>query len=583
MQIAGLWSSPTWTKGVTVRQCFAQNPKRHFHTQRESGNGGAFHLAKTDRPIIPSFNSRLHCFGDRMSIMTAPPPPLNPLDLPEVRAHIGQYLDQSSAHASLLVSRDWNASFADLIWREIIVRGVATHPGNPPLSLLARKTAFVRSLRFDFICSSEHLSAECDQLEHLVLQSPALGIHDFHELSEDIHTKFQELILRNERTLQSLKIYTPKPYLSTRFWDTVLRCQNLASLCLNCTAIEWKCSWMFWKICSRVGSVEVANVRFHEAPVADDSSPMPNTPFRRIKSLHLKQLDGMSLIQQLEVFKKCPQLTRLWWEFDHSEGRSFPAKAFCESIVTGQWPHLHSLSLSPSCMTDQDLAIILGGLNSMTVLELPSANIGPLASVAIEKHFPTLEQLNLIPGQKGVDLAALSNMVLIRCGNLKSIKTEVMSLKELSEVPDVGWACQGLHHLEMRFDFSLLAGQPEQEAQYRDLLLQQLGSLTQLRTLDISRRQPHIATKEVALRLSLNHGLHALSGLARLERLNFLGSEQRWTMNEANWIIEHWKQLKEIKGECSPCNVSCVHVALLHRVTKPPKIIYIRLFNTSTF
>ncbi|KAI9235915.1 MAG: hypothetical protein BYD32DRAFT_463021 [Podila humilis] len=487
-----------------------------------------------------------------MSTVTAPPPPLNPLDLPEVRAHIGQYLDKSSAHACLLVSRDWNASFADHIWREVIVRGVATHPGNPPLSLLVRKTALVRSLRFDFICNSEHLSVDCDQLEYLALQSPALGIHDLHELSEDIHTKFQELIRRNERTLQSLKIYTPKPYLSTRFWETVLRCQNLSTLCLNCTAIEWKCSWLFWQICSRVASVEVANVRFHEAPVTDGSSPMPTTPFRRIRSLHLKHLDGMSLIQQLGVFKKCPQLTCLWWEFDHSEGRSFPAKVLCESIVTGQWPHLHSLSLSPNCMTDQDLAIVLGGLNPMTVLELPHADIGSLASVALEKHFPTLKQLHLIPGQKGVDLGALSNRVLIQCPNLKSIKTEVMSVKKLSELPDVRWACQSLHHLEMRFDFSLLAGQAEQEARYRDLLLQQLGSLTQLRTLDISRRQPHIATEEVGLRLSLSHGLHALSELGRLERLNFLGSEQRWTMNEANWIIEHWKQLKEIKGECSP-------------------------------
>lgn len=493
-----------------------------------------------------------------MSIMTAPPPPLNALDLPEIRATLGQYLDQSSVYACLLVSRNWHASFADLIWREIIVRGTASHLGNPPLPLLTKHVTLVRSLRFDLICSTEHLSAECDRLEHLALQSPALGIHDSHELCEDIHTKFWVLVRRNKKTLQSLKIYSPKPHLFPNFWETVLLCQNLCTLNLTGTIIEWMCSWLFWKICSRLESVEIANVRFHEAPITDSSPAMPDTSFRRIKSLHLKQLGGMSLLQQLHVFMKCPHLTRLWWEFEHSDGPSFPAMAFCESIIARQWPQLVSLSLSPNCMTDQDLAVALCGLNSATTLELPRADIGPQASAAIEKHFPTLEKLHLIPCKKGVDLGALSNKVLMRCPKLKSIETEVMSVKELFETPDVAWTCQRLQHLKMRFDFSAVAGQAEQEARHRDLLLQQLGSLTQLQTLDISRWQPHIATEEVPLRLSLSHGLDVLSELVSLKALSFLGSEQRWTMNEANWIMEHWKQLKEIKGECSPCKVSCL-------------------------
>ncbi|KAG0358028.1 hypothetical protein BG005_002829 [Podila minutissima] len=487
-----------------------------------------------------------------MSIITAPPPPLNSLDLPEIRATLGQYLDQRAVYACLRVSRSWHASFAGLIWREIIVRGTASHSGNPPLPSLTKNVAFVRSLRFDLICSTEHLSVEYDQLEHLAIQSPALGIHDFHGLCEDIHTKFQALVRRNKKTLRSLKIYTPKPYLFSSFWETVLQCQNISMLCLNGTTIEWKCSWLFWKICSRVESVEIANVRFHEAPATDFSGAMPETPFRRIKSLHLKQLDGMSLLQQLRVFMKCPQLMRLEWGFERSEGRSFPVVAFCDGIVAREWPHIVSLSLSPNCMTDRDLAAVLGGLNSATTLELPRADIGPKASAAIEKHFPTLEKLHLKPGKEGVDLGALSNTVLMRCPKLKSIKTEAMSVNELSEEPDVAWICQGLQHLEMRFDFSAVAGQPEQEVRHRDLLLQQLGSLTQLQTLDMSRWQPHIATEEVALKMSLSHGLNALSGLAKLKNLNFLGSEQSWTMNEANWIMEHWKQLKEIKGECSP-------------------------------
>ncbi|KAG0022783.1 hypothetical protein BGZ82_010908 [Podila clonocystis] len=484
--------------------------------------------------------------------MTAPPPPLSALDLPEIRATLGQYLDQRSVYACLRVSHNWHASFADLIWREIIVRGTASHSGNPPLSSLNRYVALVRSLRFDLICSTEHLSVECDQLEHLALQSPALGIPDFHELCEGIHTKFRALIRRNKKTLQSLKIYAPKPYLFSSFWETVLQCQSLSMLCLNGATIEWKCSWLFWKICSRLESVEIANVRFHEAPATDFSPAMPETPYRRIKSLHLKQLDGMSLLQQLRVFMKCPQLTRLGWGFERSEGPNFPALAFSECIIARQWPQLVSLSLSPNCMTDQDLADALRGLNSVTTLELPRADFGPLASAAIEKHFPTLEKLHLIPGKEGVDLGALSNTVLTRCPKLKSIKAEAMSVKELSEEPDVAWICQGLQHLTIRFDFSAAAGQPEQEARHRDLLLQQLGSLTQLQTLDISRWTPHIATDEVALRLSLSQGLNALSELARLKTLNFLGSDQRWTMDEANWIMEHWKQLKEIKGECSP-------------------------------
>ncbi|KAG0262110.1 hypothetical protein BG011_000307 [Mortierella polycephala] len=75
------------------------------------------------------------------------------LDLPEIRTHIGQYLDPEDLTCCLLVSREWHSTFMPLLWKDVRIVGI--HSVRADVNL--RKHAhLVRSLSFLRILSLRH-------------------------------------------------------------------------------------------------------------------------------------------------------------------------------------------------------------------------------------------------------------------------------------------------------------------------------------------------------------------------------------------------------------------------------------------
>ncbi|KAF9187082.1 hypothetical protein BGZ50_002166 [Haplosporangium sp. Z 11] len=118
------------------------------------------------------------------------------LDLPEIRAHIGEYLDPEDLACCLLVSREWHSTFMPLLWEDVRIVGI--HSVRADVNL--RKHAHhVRSLSFLRILSLRHfqLVDRYNRLERLHVTKTDID-------GRIVWEKLAGLVRQNRRTLRTV-------------------------------------------------------------------------------------------------------------------------------------------------------------------------------------------------------------------------------------------------------------------------------------------------------------------------------------------------------------------------------------------
>ncbi|KAF8944617.1 hypothetical protein BGZ47_003987 [Haplosporangium gracile] len=154
------------------------------------------------------------------------------------------------------------------------------------------------------------------------------------------------------------------------------------------------------------------------------------------------------------------------------------------------------------------------------------------------------------------------NLTFLRCqiGGLKVLPIEFEAIwKQIKGLPG-----------PFRFKENRVFLQQESIRQQQRLVLSRIGSLRNLKTLDIGadfqlhenttwakggqggswvdRKRPRMYD---CLRLSLEMGLEELAGLKNLEVFGFEGIEHEIGEAELGWMSESWKKLKVMRGLCS--------------------------------
>ncbi|KAG0273422.1 hypothetical protein BGZ96_004854 [Linnemannia gamsii] len=107
--------------------------------------------------------------------------------------------------------------------------------------------------------------------------------------------------------------------------------------------------------------------------------------------------------------------------------------------------------------------------------------------------------------------------ILQECIHLEVFETDCIALKGLRLIIDKPWACLGLTRLRATFE-----SDPDDSEMDR-IVFEQLARLTRLREFDMSR-------------LTVND--------AEMDDTN-----QEVTMEDAEWMLEHWPLLKKLKGQ----------------------------------
>jgi hypothetical protein len=256
------------------------------------------------------------------------------------------------------------------------------------------------------------------------------------------------------------------------------------------------------------------------------------------------------------LFKRCGQVEVL-------EVRKFRGtlEVLTQAMMT-HMPNLNQCTLGTGQQSHRipDVAIaklLSGSCNGWKRVKLGEATVlGDMAMNALEKHYPTLEALDLSGSSWLSDNEVVQ--VLCSCANLQSF-TIPDTIGELGAEafidldPGTGslkpWKCETtLKELRIGVTGTARLGWTDEggEAGFpeiHDRLFDRLARLTNLETLCLGD-----GGFEGYLDMRLGGGLHKLSGLRSLKELSVRGLVTNVGVKEVQWMVENWPRLCVISG-----------------------------------
>ncbi|KAG0051562.1 hypothetical protein BGZ83_003571 [Gryganskiella cystojenkinii] len=316
---------------------------------------------------------------------------LNPLDLPEIKENLAQYLDFETLAACILVARDWRDSFTPFLFRDLNLGLERSSDMLPPLAEISipelqsklkegSLAPLIRRLVLNGNFSSHFPDLYCSRLCALSVRGgPVSGMSSSENegaVSLNDPTVL-DLLQRHAQTLthlhlifhrkHTLGVTNPNPTLTQSLWQVLSRSLLLLqSLTLEQVVImseDW-CEIMQKELFPRLVKLKLICVRFfigtgrvHEfdlttvtqattwpynerMPIlskkscsflpslnsrrqglpadpknnlrSSSSSSLPSLSYK-IRDLTLDEVQGMTVPEQLELIKRCPNLETLTW------------------------------------------------------------------------------------------------------------------------------------------------------------------------------------------------------------------------------------------------------------------------------
>lgn len=433
----------------------------------------------------------------------------NPLVLPELREALAPLLTTGDLARCARVCKDWHASFLPFLWKTIDLP--SEHSKHPPLESLQRHKDTVQHLVFHGEVLNRYLSTGFPALRilHLFSARP----NSFAMIR--IHPSLIHLEIRGTNTK------TP--------WNLPADLSNLTSLSLDSIVVRSPDQNMVWNLFSKLESLTLSNSWLSKPPV-------PMVANWRMKDLVLKFVNGSTLEEQLKWMEYCILLKRLTWIPSKSLTGN-PVNELVQSIADNTWPELEELNVPNFRATDLQVSLIIGGMGRVRCLSINFSEPLGLVKTALRPHFSFLQRLEAMT--TAGDNTSFILEILKSCPQLKSLRMGTVQVREILK-DDAPWVCErSLKHLGVCFKVENHIAKPGQK-----VLLERLSRLCNLELLDLSS----LTSLVQSLDLRLESGLEQLATLTRLEELTIVNTTQKMKKKDVEWMIQHWKNLKCIKG-----------------------------------
>ena len=434
----------------------------------------------------------------------------NPLDLPEVRSMVGQYLRQPDLARCSRVCRSWHASFVPLVWSTAFIEPEPTHR-NPSLEAFKRYSHHLKELSYTVDAPHEHRSTPCPRLLSLTVYvfqlPPKLPRIDTVVIAIPQHEQLRSLCINGAKMGPSLRI----------IWKPADHLHNLSKLELNDLEIEPQDTATFWDLCTQLEELLIQNISF--------KLPVKTTTFDRHQRLELCLKPPIALECQLDWITQCPNLTYLQWINNHTHPKSGVTRRFKPGTYT--WPNLRELSLLAFNFTYEQLARVIGAMRDLKTLDVSGSEVGPRFSEALRPHFPSLRSLNISDCNELTPTIAPN--ILASCSHLESLDVGPFMSQDIIDGPP--WICESsLKVLAAAFLF------PCDDADHHQRqVLQRIARLTNLKKVTLS---PAYDIDARDLELRLDNGLELLATWKRLEKLTtFVGTHHLTARDVEVWIL----------------------------------------------
>ncbi|KAK3810294.1 MAG: hypothetical protein J3Q66DRAFT_352708 [Benniella sp.] len=447
----------------------------------------------------------------------------SPLNLPEVRDMVGKHLDRSDLARCLCVCRSWHASFVPLVWSTASILPEPTHL-NPSLEAFIRHCHHLKELSYTVDAPREYRSTPCPKLSDLqvsVTQPPANPPpNDTVVIDIPQHEQLRTLRIKGAEMGPSLRI----------IWKPAHHLHNLSGLSLSNLEIEPQDTTTFWDLCTQLEVLQTANVSVE--------LPVQSITFDRLMclGLNLSLKPRNSLERQLDFIIQCPNLTLLHWINLDGELASRYTGRFKPG--TCAWPNLREFSLIGPGFSDEQLAQIIGAMRDLKTLEIIGCEVGLSFLAALRPHFPSLRSLDI--SDANALTPTITSHILASCSDLESLVVGHCMSQDIIDGPP--WICENsLKELTAAFMFPL----GDAAVHHQRQVLQRISRLTNLKKVTLSQAYDIDACY---LDLRLENGLELLATWKNLEKLSFYAGFHHVSARDVEWMIDNWKNLKEVDG-----------------------------------
>ncbi|KAG0056977.1 hypothetical protein BGZ83_002584 [Gryganskiella cystojenkinii] len=505
------------------------------------------------------------------------------MDLPEILFQVAVRLDLCTLVSCSRVSKLWNQVFEQELYREV------DNACPPPISALIRHVNNIRSLTLSPNGSQNFIEAlravQCRQLTHLVISFSNIG-------TEDEFMAFALTLLQSNQGLLTLEI-SDGGLARSNFWHLVLgHCGHaLKELYLSDLRLEAQDTEQLLSIGQRLSVLEMSDCPAESVAITTTGQPQ----FPRMKTLHLGYIFE-SAMEGLTWIEHCPNLEALNWQFDQlGDGTR---SGLYDRVKSARWSHLQDIGIFPTDpLVDCEIAAILDACSRLRILRLPRSGFWYRALKSLERHFETLELVDL---GECVDVRSwFGQLILSSCPRLTYLYCEIISAHEMVDSPEaeearrrfkfevddvldvqklrreaVGqhckdpnglvkimngysaarvtnhgvrpWVCLGLERLFTFFQF-----ERDAEPRWDEPVFEQLSKMINLNNMDLNILEKYAERYPSwrGLAFDLQSGLGHLCSLQKMRYLTLDRNAQSMDEQDGEWLLDHWPDFEVISAK----------------------------------
>lgn len=452
----------------------------------------------------------------------------NPLDIPEITSTVGLYLEGGDLASCVQVSRIWRDMFLSHRWRTVRVginpekRHIEFLGPNPEALYVHRHLIQDLTLFGQVAVPDEY---EYPNLRHLQVDMGD-NMDSNESISMDLTMTFPHLVKLGLDYVQT----------GSAFWEALSAHQHIRSMRLWCIRVEFVDTPRFWDVCRKLESLELSRVEIEGEGISKD------VVFDRLRELVMWDISGLEERGQLDLIVQSPMLESLeWWLGSLMDSE---LKLTDQPLRNNHWPHLNKLHINCD-LQDTDVASILQSVGNGhgNIVDLRLGYLGEEGSRVLRSHYSALVKVDFASFHSASSSLILE--ILCCCPRLEILRAKDVLAKVIAEHRP--WVCQQLRELEICFR----VGDSDRDLQ--SLIFERLSTLVRLEHLTMnSFLRSNIA--DGVLEFRLEYGLRQLASLQQLTWLVF-GIRSRNApyfpqlgMDEAAWIVDNWKNLKQMKG-----------------------------------
>ncbi|KAF9363055.1 hypothetical protein BGX34_005002 [Mortierella sp. NVP85] len=478
-------------------------------------------------------------------------PPSILLDVPEIMSLIASYLNGKDLSKCVCVSKNWYGIFLPHRWRVIHSQfqdtGYILSSYGPKDEAIFKHRHLIQELL---------LVGELDPLETYHYPNTR------HLLIDLYYAKSTSRLLKVDiaglhPSLVSLEFNSVD--VPPSFWTAMLSHPHIKIM-------RWKCKYLtihdgsaFWDVCRKLESLTLDGVAIY------NKGAIPNDIiFDGLRSLAILRISGLNRAEQMHLFLQSPNLESLEWGY--ADFRSSADLSVIRPVPRNHWPRVNKFHIDCNLKIADYVSIFEGigdGLGNIVDLRLGHQQWGEQTYQAIALHYGNLVKVDLSSSYHTSSPVILD--FLCFCPRLEFLSARAVYAKDIVERGP--WICLQLRVLTTL----ILVGEEDRDLQ--PAVFERLSTLVQLKELMMLGGSSMEPFNGSLLEFRLDQGMGQLASLQNLAKLTFRVPYFQLEIQEVEWMMETWKNLKCITGDLHSdreANAELVRVIKSRGLNKKP-------------